>query len=669
MSESKLQLIKDDPWLEPYEQDIQQRLNRYKALRKDIEGQSGSLKEHAAAYNYFGFNYDPKKSGWWYREWAPSADGLTLIGAFDGWSAGLAMEKIDGGIWETFIADTVPLHHLSEVKVRITSRGETRDRIPAYIHYATQNPQSHDYCGVIWQPDTQFKWTDKSFAIESIKQPIIYESHVGMAQEKEDVGTYREFADMVLPRIKANGYNCIQLMAIKEHPYYGSFGYHVANFFAASSRFGTPEDLKYLINKAHQLGIAVIMDAVYSHAVKNIAEGLNDFDGSDNQYFHGGGKGDHPGWDSKLFNYGKPEVLQFLLSSIKYWIDEFHIDGFRFDGVTSMLYEHHGEHVAFDHYDKYFRQAVDNDAVVFLQLANDLIHELKPGALTIAEDMSGMPGISRKVADGGVGFDFRLGMGIPDYWIKLLKHSNDQDWNIQEIWDILTNRRYNEKTIAYAESHDQALVGDKTLAFWLMDKEMYWHMSKDDDDIIIERGIALHKMIRLITAAIGGEGYLNFIGNEFGHPEWIDFPRDGNGWSYKYARRQWSLVDNPELKYQYLNNFDKAMIHLLKENKVLEAMPAQQLNMDPNNKVIIFERHNLLFLFNFSVSNSIADYKFNIPEQGSYKAILCSDSESFGGHDRIDDDITYFSETDENGHATLKVYLTNRTALVLKKEA
>ena len=456
MSLQKIGLVKDDPWLEPYEEDIKQRLNAYKKRRESIEKTYGSLQQYASAYDYYGFTYDNTKKGWWYREWAPNADSLTLIGDFDDWQDGLPMTRDKDGVWQVFISDQQNLTHKSFVKVRVSSNGVIRDRIPAFIQQAIQDPKTADFCGQIWQPKKDFKWTDKKFDINSISQPIIYEAHIGMAQEKEGVGTYREFAEEVLPRIKSLGYNCIQLMAIKEHPYYGSFGYHVANYFAPSSRFGSPEDLKYLVNSAHKLGIAVVMDAVYSHAVKNIAEGLNDFDGSGHQYFHEGGKGYHTGWDSKLFNYGKPEVLQFLLSSIKYWLDEFHFDGFRFDGVTSILYEHHGDHVEFDHYDKYFKYQIDRDAIIFLQLANDLAHELKPGAITIAEDMSGMPGISRSIEDGGIGFDYRLGMGIPDYWIKLLKHTPDENWDIYQIWDVLNNRRYKEKTIAYAESHDQA---------------------------------------------------------------------------------------------------------------------------------------------------------------------------------------------------------------------
>ncbi|UXP34074.1 alpha amylase C-terminal domain-containing protein [Reichenbachiella agarivorans] len=663
----KIGLVADDGWLEPYESDILQRYNYFQDRLQAIVDQYGSLRDFASGDLYFGLNYDKKQKGWWYREWAPAADGLSLVGDFNHWDPlHHPLTQDETGIWGIFIPDKseFPLHHGELLKVKVQNAFNERDRIPAYIKRAVQDTETYDFKGQIWNPKKVFKWTDKNFDPVTITDPLIYECHVGMAQEKEGVGTYVEFADEVLPRIAALGYNCLQMMAVQEHPYYGSFGYHVSNFFAPTSRFGTPEDLKYLIDKAHGMGIAVIMDAVYSHAVKNIAEGLNDFDGSENQYFHKGGRGYHTGWDSKLFDYNRTEVLQFLLSNVRYWMEEFHFDGFRFDGVTSMLYHHHGEGVAFDHYDKYFKDMVDWDAICFLQLANTLIHEIKPGAISIAEDMSGMPGMCRKVEEGGIGFDYRLGMGIPDYWIKTLKHKADEEWDIHEMWNVLINRRYKEKTIAYAESHDQALVGDKTLAFWLMDKEMYWHMSKDDTNPIIDRGMALHKMLRLFTAALGGEGYLTFIGNEFGHPEWIDFPREGNGWSYQYARRQWSLVDNPDLKYKALNDFDSAMIHLLKEYQLLSSLPAQQLNMDAANRIIIFERNNLIFVFNFSTDQSIADYKFFAHREGSFELVLDSDAEQFGGHGRCDAEVIHHTLEVED-RPQLSIYTPCRTVQVL----
>lgn len=664
----KLAINQEDPWLDPYIYDVYERFQRFKNALKEIEDAEGSLLNFAEAHHYYGINFDTEKNGWFYREWAPGAQQLSLIGDFNGWNKEThKLQRNNRGDWEIFLPykeykDTFV--HGSKIKVNVQGNNGSNDRIPAYIRKVIQDQTTWDFSGHLWFPEKPFEWTDNNFApAENYQQPIIYECHVGMGLEREGVGTYREFADDILPRIKEGGYNAIQMMAIQEHPYYGSFGYHVSNFFAPSSRFGSPDDLKYLVNKAHNLGITVIMDIVHSHAVKNLAEGLNEFDGTDHQYFHSGGRGYHEGWDSKLFNYGKWEVKKFLLSNVRYWLEEFHFDGYRFDGVTSMLYYHHG-HESFDHYDKYFKHGVDWDAVNYLQLANEVIHRFKQNSISIAEDVSGMPGLCRKPEEGGCGFDFRLGMGIPDYWIKVLKERSDEDWNIYEMWDILSNRRYKEKTIAYAESHDQALVGDKTLAFWLMDKEMYFHMSVNDPNIIVDRGIALHKMIRLFTISLGGEGYLNFIGNEFGHPEWVDFPREGNNWSYKYARRQWSLTDNKELKYQYMANWDKAMINTIKENKILSASPARQINMDSANKVIIFEKNNLVFIFNFSPGNSIFGYKFWAPEKGTYRIILNSDRSEFGGFDRVDDTLDYSTDDNQN----LSIYLTNRTALVMRKK-
>ncbi len=658
-------LVQDDPWLQSYQDEIADRIKRYNGILKDIQKECKTLKNFASAYKRMGLHFKAKDKGWYYREWAPEAYGLYLTGEFNGWNREAnPLTKNDDGIWEAFIPES-QLKEGSLVKVHVKAKNGNHDRIPAYIFRVVQDPETHDFSGQAWNIDKIFNWTDQEFDLGKIaKTPIIYEAHVGMAQEKEAVGTFQEFTENILPRIQQLGYNTIQLMAIQEHPYYGSFGYHVSNFFSVSSRFGTPEDFKYLVNTAHNLGIAVIIDLVHSHAVKNFAEGLNDFDGSGHQYFHEGGRGYHNQWDSKLFNYGKREVQEYLLSNVKYWIDEYHVDGYRFDGITSMMYHHHGDFMDFDHYDKYFVSGVDWDALKYLQLANELVHQVKPDALTIAEDMSGMPGLCRKIKDGGIGFDFRLGMGIPDFWIKYLKEKRDEDWNIHELWSVMTNRRFGEKTVAYAESHDQAIVGDKSVAFWLMDKEMYYHMQVSDQNLIIDRGIALHKLIRLFTASLGGEAYLNFIGNEFGHPEWIDFPREGNNWSYKYARRQWSLVDNPNLKYRYLNMFDEQMVNLLKNEQILPALPAKQINMDEQNKSIIFERNNLVFAFNFHQSHSIADYRFGGISPGMYKIILSTDNEDMGGFGRIDTSINY--HTLEDGR--LSIYLPNRTALVLKRQ-
>ncbi len=595
-ADPKLRILALDPELSPYRSDLKLRMRLYGEAKKKLTT-NGSLSDFANGSLYYGLHKG--RNGWYYREWAPAAEKMSLIGDFNGWDPSKnPMKKLKNGNWEVFVRGTKTIPHGSHIKVRVTHNGESFDRIPLYIHRIHQFPDG-SCTGQVWEPETPFVWSDGDFALPAEQPLFIYEAHIGMATEKPRIGTYREFAETVLPRIREEGYNAVQLMAIMEHPYYASFGYQVTNFFAASSRFGTPEELKELIDTAHSMGIAVFLDLVHSHASRNTMEGINCFDGTEYQFFHEGPSGDHPAWGTKLFNYGKTEVLHFLLSNLKYWLAEYHFDGFRFDGVTSMLYHHHGLGVAFDSYGKYFTMDTDTEAVTYLQLANDLIREVKPGAVTIAEDMSGMPGMALPVKDGGLGFDYRLAMGEPDFWIKTLTEKRDEDWDLGQMWYQLTTRRPGEKNIGYCESHDQALVGDKTIMFRLADKEMYWHMDNASQSPVIDRAMAYHKLIRLVTGALGGEGYLNFMGNEFGHPEWIDFPREGNGWSYQYARRQWSLAENGYLRYRNLLWFDEDMVALLKEVNIKEHPEARLQFINHDAKTLVFEKGGRTFAFNF----------------------------------------------------------------------
>lgn len=641
-------LVKIDPWLAPYAEAIQERTDRFERKLAEF----GSLVDFATSHEDLGLHR--QEDGWVFREWAPRATALFLTGSFCDWSreAHPLRRSKDLGVWEIRLPRDA-LKHGDLYKIHIVGANGAHDRIPSHARFLVQDEETKLFAAQV-QDAPEYQWRNP--APGEVKSPRIYEAHVGMATEEHRVGSYREFADEVLPRIARLGYNVVQLMAIAEHPYYGSFGYHVANYFAPSSRCGPPEDLKYLIDQAHGLGISVLMDIVHSHSVKNVAEGLAALDGQEGLYFH---EREHPQWDSRLFDYGRTEVCRFLLSNVAYWMSEFHFDGFRFDGVTSMLYHHHGN-ISFDHYDKYFLDGVEWDAVTYLQLANRLIHEINPNALSIAEDMSGMPGLCRPLSEGGIGFDYRLAMGIPDHWIKLMKHTPDEQWNLDEIYQVLTNRRYGEKTIAYAESHDQALVGDKTIAFWLMDAAMYHHMAAGDDNTVIDRGMSLHKILRLMTLALGGEGYLTFMGNEFGHPEWVDFPREGNNWSYQYARRQWSLADHPELKYRELEAFDAAMMILAPE--VLAAPAARILNFDQANQCLQFERGNLVFAVNLSPSHSVADYEFPVPQEGDYEIVLSSDDPEFGGHGRTDAGINYPTVA-----GRLRIYLPCRTMMVFRR--
>ncbi|MFT5873529.1 MAG: 1,4-alpha-glucan branching enzyme [Clostridium sp.] len=663
-----IKIMEIDPYLKPFERDIRLRVERYTSYKKKLLGNNKSFDSFANGDLFYGFHLI--RDGWVYREWAPEADALYLIGDFNNWDPkSHPLQKKDNGNWEIFLPGLQALKHLSYVKVRVVAKNVSRDRIPLYIKRTVQNLKTHDFVGQIWQPDCSFKWQDSKFHVDTSKPLFIYEAHVGMAQEKEGMGTFNEFTEIILPRVKAAGYNTVQLMAVMQHPYYASFGYQVSNFFAVSSWFGTPEELKVLINKAHLMGIAVLLDLVHSHSIKNIAEGINEFDGTDYQFFHTGVKGNHPAWGTKLFNYGKPEVLHFLLSNIKFWLEEYHFDGYRFDGVSSMLYHHQGLGVSFSDYSKYFSMDTDIEAITYLQFANDLIREVKPNAVTIAEDMSGMPGMCLPVDFGGIGFDYRLSMGVPDLWVKILKELPDEKWSMNQIWHELTSRRPKEKNIGYSESHDQALVGDKTLMFRLGGKDMYFHMGKSDDNLIISRAIELHKLIRFITITLGGEGYLNFMGNEFGHPDWIDFPREGNNWSYKYARRQWSLMENKELKYEYLSNFDREMVALLKANNVLSATDVENLWTDEEHKLLAYRKGGLVFLFNFNASVSFSEYELPTCEMGEYKIVFNSDEEVFGGLSRIATDYIYHTKklSHRKNKIGVTIYSPSRTVMVLKK--
>ena len=664
-----LGLIKNDPWLEPYANAINGRHDFVIRKEKELtaDGKT-SLSDFADGYLYFGLHKTDK--GWVLREWAPNATKIVLVGTFSGWEekAAYQFKSKKNGVWELKMKPDA-IKHLDLYKLHVYWDGGMGERIPAWVNRVVQDETTKIFSAQVWCPEHPYKFKKRQFKPKT-NPLLIYECHIGMAQDAEKVGTYREFKDNVLPRVVADGYNCLQIMAIQEHPYYGSFGYHVSSFFAPSSRFGTPDELKELIDESHRNGLAVIMDIVHSHAVKNEVEGLANFAGDPNQYFYPGDRHEHPAWDSLCFDYGKNEVLHFLLSNCKYWLEEFHFDGFRFDGVTSMIYYNHGLGEAFCNYGDYYNGGQDDNAIAYLTLANKLIHQVKPDAITIAEEVSGMPGLAAPIEDGGYGFDYRMAMNIPDYWIKTIKEKKDEDWQPSSLFWEVTNRRKDEKTISYVESHDQALVGDKTVIFRLIDADMYWHMAKRDRNFTVDRGIALDKMIKLLTVSTINGGYLNFMGNEFGHPEWIDFPREGNGWSYKYARRQWNLVDNHDLCYHYLGDFDKAMLQVVKSVRTFQRTAVTEIWHNDGDQILAYERGQLVFIFNFNPSRSFEDYGFLVKE-GKYQVVLNTDDKAYGGFGLTDDTVEHFTMHDDLYHKQrkgwLKLYIPARTAVVLRR--
>ena len=656
-------ILELNPQLKDFAGDIDLRMRLYQDTQNRILSKGQSLSDFASGAEYFGFHH--VDGGWYYREWAPSAYQLYLSGEFNNWDpTSHPLTPIGNGNWEIFLPGDDALWEGCKVKTVVDAFMQRTWHIPLYARRVVQEEGSVEWVCQVTDDRKVFHWTDRNFRRED--SLFIYEAHVGMAQEEGKVGTYREFADLVLPRIKRAGYNTVQLMAIMEHPYYGSFGYQVANFYAASSWFGKPDDLKYLVNKAHEMGLAVLLDVVHSHAVKNTTEGINMFDGTTWQFFHDGPKGDHPAWDTKCFDYGKTGVIHFLLSNLKFWMTEYHFDGFRFDGVTSMLYHDHGLGTDFNTNDKYFSYNTHTEAITYLQLANQMVRQVDPMAVTIAEDMSGMPGMCLPIADGGIGFDYRLGMGLPDMWVHAVRDLRDEDWDIFGMWCSMCMRRPGENTVAYVESHDQALVGDKTLIFRLADAAMYTDMDKATHNPVIDRAIALHKMARLFTLGGGGEAYLNFMGNEFGHPEWIDFPREGNGWSFHYCRRQWSLKDNGMLKYQWLGDFDEDMVHLTKENRIFDQRMADLLLMKAPEQTLAYYRHGLVFVFNFHFGNSLNNVLVPVRRPGEYTVVLSTDDEKYGGFGNVAEK-TYATKRFD-GRDFIELYIPARTGFVLKEK-
>ena len=653
--------LNSDPWLAPFREKLRERSRRAVATVKRLTGGKSTLAEFASGHEYFGLHF--RDGEWVFREWAPNAVRITLFGDFSDWRKlpEYRLNRLEHGVWELRLpAETV--RHGMHYLLFMEWPGGSGDRIPAYARCVDQDKETGLFAATVWRPEQPYGFRHASPPAPAA--PLIYESHVGMAQEEPKVGSFDEYREKILPKIAASGYNTIQLMAVMGHPYYGSFGYHVANFFAIASRFGTPDQFKALVDAAHGCGLRVIIDLVHSHAVKNEVEGLAKFDGTRYAYFHEGSRGEHSGWDSLCFNYAKPEVLHFLLSNCRFYLDEYRVDGFRFDGVTSMMYLHHGLGKTFTGYDDYFGGDVDEDALTYLALANRVIHEVRPDALTVAEDVSGMPGLAAPASGGGIGFDCRMAMGVTDMWFKLFDLP-DQDWNMFYLFHELTNRRRDERSISYVESHDQAIVGGKTAIFRLADAAMYDAMHAGSQNLAVDRAIALHKMIRLATAAAAGHGYLNFMGNEFGHPEWIDFPREGNGWSLQHARRQWSLADEPGLRYHFLRDFDRAMLEVLNRNPEFFRRRVQTVRIDDCGKVLIFERDDCYFCFNFHPENSYFDYGFEVLP-GEFETVLDSDAPEFGGFSRRAPEQRYWSRQGQSG-AFITLYLPSRTALVLKR--
>jgi len=597
-----------------------------------LRNEWGSLAAYAGLHRELGMHKTERdgKRYWRFREWAPAANSLYL-----------AMDRVnfarryeyrfartdDPMLWELFVpAEELPHGTYYELHVASSrTRGHVR-RVPAFAVWVEQNRDNENqWCARVWDPPEAyaFRYPQPPRSLF----PRIYEAHVGIAQSvlgkrAKQFGTYRHFAEKVLPRIQKGGYTAVQLMGIPEHPLYKSFGYQVSGYFAPSSRFGTPDDFKYLVDEAHRLGLAVILDITHSHACPNTEQGLARYDTS--RYFFRELKTQ---WDTVSFDYSQERTRRFLLSNCRYWLEEFRIDGFRFDAVGNMIYLDHGLDDDFSHVGRCFfgkdgKNRLDENGVLYLSLANTLVHELAPHAVTIAEEFSGAPGMSCAPENAGLGFDYRFAMGLPDFWAKFIEEGR----TMGQMWHELNNRRHYDKTISYTECHDQCINGDDAFIWRMIKEDMYEHMSVFSDSWKCSRGMALHKLTRFVTLATAGQGWLNFMGNEFGHPEWID--------SEDYDHRQWHLAETTHLKYSKLDAFDRNMLKLVREYPEQFKRGPRFRHIHEEDRLLAFERGTLLFVFNFHellAQNHLA----LMVTPGKYTEIFSSDELAYAGYGNL----------------------------------
>lgn len=665
-----------DAELSPYVDILLRRRDRFTAETARLRAEHGSLRDYADLHLTLGMHKIMDENGlpcWRLREWMPAATSLWLTTdrlKFQRW-ARYAFRRVSAdGLWELVVpAEELPHGAYMELRVLPDAEGSPdgrpQRRVPAFARWVEQDAEVlEQWCARVWDPPEPyvFRHDDRP---RSLEFPRIYEAHVGIAQPylgrtERSVGSYAAFARHILPRIRDGGYTAVQLMAVAEHPLYKSFGYQVSSYFAPSSRFGLPDDFKALVDEAHRLGLAVILDITHSHAAPNTEQGLARYDtgpylfaDKDNQ------------WGTVSFDYGKEMTRRFLLSNCRYWMEEYHVDGFRFDAVGNMIYLDHGFGDDFSHVGRCFYTAagsnrVDQDGVLYLELANTLVHELRPQSLTIAEEFSGMPGMTSPPSEGGLGFDHRFAMGIPDFWGKFIKEGR----SVGMLWYEMTNRRRYERTISYVACHDQCINGKDAMIWRLIGDEMYTQMSCLRDSWNTSRGLALYKLMRLVTLATAAHGYLSFMGDEFGHPEWID--------GEAYAHRQWHLAERDDLRYADLAAFDRDCLREIVGRHLEQFRTQVRLrHLDEDSRTLAFERDRLLFVFNFHELHSQPALELWVTP-GKYVEMLSSDEPRYSGHGNMvlaDPPVEHFSDPHSGStEQRIGVYLPPLTALTLLRE-
>ncbi|CAL5392773.1 unnamed protein product [Camellia sinensis] len=529
---------------------------------------------------------------------------------------------------------TPAIPHGSKYRVYFNTPDGPLERIPAWAPYVLPDADGKQAFAVHWEPPPEcvYKWKHKH--PEAPKSLRIYECHIGISGSEPKIASFNDFTEKVLPHVKDAGYNVIQLIGLVEHKDYFTIGYRATNLFAVSSRYGTPDDFKRLVDEAHGLGLLVFLDIVHSYSAADEMVGLSLFDGSNDCYFHTGKRGYHKFWGTRMFKYGDIDVLHFLLSNLNWWVVEYQIDGFQFHSLASMIYTHNGFASFTGDMEEYCNQYVDKDALIYLILANEILHALHPSIITIAEDATLYPGLSEPTSLGGLGFDYFVNLSASEMWSSLLENVPDSDWSMSKIVSTLVGNRHSaDKMLLYAENHNQSISGGRSFAEILFGETME-HAS--DKRALLFRGCSLHKMIRLITFTIGGHAYLNFMGNEFGHPKRVEFPMESNNFSFSLANRRWDLLENgvhSELLY-----FDKDMMNMDENERILSRGLPNIHHVNDTTMVTSYSRGPLLFIFNFHPTTSYENYSVGVEEAGEYQVILNTDEKKYGGQALIAQD-------------------------------